>query len=662
LRLQREAQEDAERKLAAQRERERATRRALVRARKIAAGCAVLAVVAAAGAVFGYFGMKRAEQAEQNAVQTRRLAESARSEAEKLIVYLLDDFYLELEPVGRLDIVAELARRAIDYYRGLPPELRTAETDRNRALALVRLGAVLRTQNKADDAALALDEAVDTLSGLRQRGDTSETTTIGLAMGLVTKARNLDNQGRAAESQKLSLDGAALLKPLMTGTPSIALRRGYGMTMNFVGFAQLRNNDEEMAVQSLDEGRAALRSIDQLALDDVAAAALYTELSAWQVGALRALGRIDEARRVADDAIAVAGRILDKRPGNMQALRSRGLILISLAESEEGAMNAQRAIELAEAAIRNWQEFLRIDPTNAIALNNLSASYSQLASASFRTGRVGDSEAAIRAGLDVRRDKLQSPFHANGFASMSGFLAELESDRGRRREAEAALADLRNSREIALKRLAPGTFERTTLEIFFERFPTTVSFTDGDYASARRLARERNQIAQGLAPTSAGEKRLQAFILLQTQRQMAQSSLRMQKYADAEADVRQAIAYRQAIPPRNLDEEREAMDDQILLALALARQGRVADAQPVVAPVVRFHRELAARGGSDETQRLQLAQALYAAALAGAGRERPALLAEATRTLDALPAELRALKSTQLIRSDIAEEQKHRSG
>ncbi|MCM3905317.1 MAG: hypothetical protein ND866_26775, partial [Pyrinomonadaceae bacterium] len=54
---------------------------------------------------------------------------------------LLDDFYLELEPVGRLDIVAELAKRALDYYGALPAELRTAETDRNRALALVRYGA-----------------------------------------------------------------------------------------------------------------------------------------------------------------------------------------------------------------------------------------------------------------------------------------------------------------------------------------------------------------------------------------------------------------------------------------------------------------------------------------------------------------------------------------
>jgi tetratricopeptide (TPR) repeat protein len=661
VRLEREARDEAERKLAAQRERERATRRALMRARKIAMGCAVLAAVAAAGAVFGYFGMRRAQEAEQKAVETRRLAESARSEAEKLIVFLLDDFYLELEPVGRLDIVAELAKRAIDYYRGLPPELRTPETDRNRALALVRLGAVLRWQNNTDDAAVALNEAIEVLTRLRQQGDASETTAIGLALALVNNARNLDNQGRGADSVRIALDGAAVLQPMMTGAPSVALRRAYGTVMNFVGFAQMRNNDEETAVKSLEEGRTALRSIDNLALNDVAAAGLYTEVSAWQLGALRALGRVDDARRVGADAIDAASRILEKRPGNMQAMRSRGLLLSSLAETEDEAMNIRKANDLSEAAIRNWREFLRIDPSNAIALNNLAGGYGQMSGALYKLGRVGDAATAIRAGIDVRRDKGQSPFHASGLAGMSGFLSEVEADRGRRREAEAALADLGKFREVALKPVPPGKFERTTAEIFFDRFQGTLMMIDGDYAAARRWARERHQTAEKLATSSPGEERAKAFLLLQTQRRVAQASLRMRQYADAEADVRQAIAHRNSIPPRSLDEQREAMDDQILLAIAIARQGRRAEAQQVIAPALKFHRDLAARGGDDQTQRLQLAQALYASALAGGATERVAL-AEAARLIDGLSPELRALKSTELIRGDIAEEQKHRAG
>ncbi len=118
------------------------------------------------------------------------MAEAARGEAEKLIVYLLDDFYLELEPVGRLDIVAELAKRALDYYDALPAELRTPQTERNRALALVRYGAVLRTQSKLDDG----DEG-DRRGGRRcsvgcaSRATPPRSTAIGLALGLTTQAR-----------------------------------------------------------------------------------------------------------------------------------------------------------------------------------------------------------------------------------------------------------------------------------------------------------------------------------------------------------------------------------------------------------------------------------------------------------------------------------------
>jgi Mrp family chromosome partitioning ATPase len=128
------------------------------------------------------------------------MAEAALSEAEKLIVYLLDDFYLELEPVGRLDIVAALAKRAVDYYGALPPELRTTETDRNRSLALVRYGSALRIQSKLDESQKALSEAVDVLSKLRAQGDQSEATAIGLGMGLWGEARVASSKGEGLSS------------------------------------------------------------------------------------------------------------------------------------------------------------------------------------------------------------------------------------------------------------------------------------------------------------------------------------------------------------------------------------------------------------------------------------------------------------------------------
>ena len=230
-----------------------------MRARQIAAVCAVLAIGAAGSAVFGYVSMKRAQEAELKAQQTRQMAEAARGEAEKLIVYLLDDFYLELEPVGRLDIVAALAKRAVDYYAALPPELRTAETDRNRALALVRYGAALRNQSKLDESGKALSEAVDVLSKLRKEGDQSEATAIGLGMGLTSEARVASSQNRRAEEREFATQAVDVLKPLMAApNPSIPLRRAYGLAMTYLGFSQANTDEEEAAVETLEEARERL--------------------------------------------------------------------------------------------------------------------------------------------------------------------------------------------------------------------------------------------------------------------------------------------------------------------------------------------------------------------------------------------------------------------
>ncbi|MEP7068018.1 MAG: hypothetical protein ABI789_02210, partial [Usitatibacter sp.] len=256
LRLQREARDEAERQLAAQREREAATHKALVRARQVAAVCAVLAIEALASAIFGYQNMQRARSAEAN-------AQAARGEAEKLIVYLLDDFYLELEPVGRLDLVAELARRAVNYYRELPPELRTPETNRNRALALVRYGAALRYQAKLEEGEKVLREAVGTLEGLRKAGDNSEVTAIGLGLGLSALARTLDSSNKYAEADRLAGQSAEVLQPSMAAAaPSVAVRRAYGSVMIYRGFVAMRTGQEELGVKSLESARDAFRGID----------------------------------------------------------------------------------------------------------------------------------------------------------------------------------------------------------------------------------------------------------------------------------------------------------------------------------------------------------------------------------------------------------------
>ena len=71
------------------------------------------------------------------------LAEKARGDAEKLVGFLIEDFYAELEPTGRLETMGKLAHMAVSYYDGLPAELMTPQTQTYRGMALIREGGSL---------------------------------------------------------------------------------------------------------------------------------------------------------------------------------------------------------------------------------------------------------------------------------------------------------------------------------------------------------------------------------------------------------------------------------------------------------------------------------------------------------------------------------------
>jgi len=671
LRHEREARDEAERKLAAQRERESATRKALVRARQIAAGCAVLAIIAVGGTIFGYISTKRAQQAELKAQQTRALAESARGEAEKLIVYLLDDFYLELEPVGRLDVVAGLAKRAVDYYAGLPAELRTAETERNRALALARYGGALRYQSKLDESEKALSEATSVLSKLQREGDKSEATAIGLGLGLTFEARVRDSQANRQEAEQFAQQAVDVLKPLMSApNPSMSLRRAYGGALLYQGYAQNVGEEEEAAVKTLEEAREVFRSIDGLKLGDLPSAAAYAEVSSWEVDGLIAMGRLDEARRVGADGIRVAGEVLEKRPGHMPALRARALLADSLANGEMNDLHRRKALALSEQGSRDWEAFLKLDPSNQIAWHNLGVTRGRSSYALAGLGEVRKSQEAMRAALAVEAYAEPSAMIGTMLGFTDGYLAASEADSGNRQAAEAALAENRRHIQLSIKDLKADSFGRAILPEYLGWYavpapgvwygPYGLSRAAGDYETLRSQVRASLSRIEQIKPANPQQALAKNRLLYVAYRTLADASYNLKDYTAAETAIKQSIETQRAIPKRNLFDERDANDSLMLAAMIDARVERYSEAQKTIEPILKLNRELYARKDNDDlTQRAEFAQALYVSALAAPG-QKSAQLTQAAAILDGLPPEMRGLKSVSIWRERIVEEQKKR--
>ena len=660
LRHEREARDDAERQLAEQREREGATHQALVRARKIAAGCAVLAVFAVAGAVFGFFNMRRAQQAEAKAQATRLLAETARGEAEKLVVYLLDDFYQELAPVGRLDIVGALARRALDYYDGLPAALQTPATQRNRALALVRYGAVLRSQDKLAEGGKAIDEAVGMLETMRDQGDLSETTAIGLALGLAIQSRLAASAEAHGEGLKATTRALDVMKPLATAPDaSVAVRRAYAEVLNQHGFLLNRNDQNKAAIEALELARGTLAGIDGGKLDDLAAAALYAEATSWQVQALINLDRGDEAKRAGKEALAVAAKVLDKRPGHMQALRAQALTTSPLAALLIDEMHLSEALAMSDTTLKAWREFIRLDPGNTISWANLAVVYFNRNAALDALGKPADTVAELHTALNLDAAAPPGLLLRRTLTALAGRLAILEADRGNRKESDEALAAGRRLLEMLAARSPAGTFTAVLPMTAPEVWNVAAWQARGDDARALDAGRAVLPKLDALRADDPEQKRVKFYFQRILLRSMARSAYALKDYAAASRYMAGVAEIDKGRPRHGMGEKREIVNEQAFAALVLARLNRLPEAQALAAESLKFERELSPRNVDDPSQRLDLAISLYVAAVSGLG-DRAAQLAEAAALVDRLPAGTRALASTTQWRARIAEEQKTR--
>jgi len=642
LRKEREAREATERLLAAQRERELAARRGLVRARQVAAVCILLAVGAAGAAIFGYVSTRRAERAERDAQQTRAVALQARGQAEHLLGYLSDNFVRELESFGRLSVIAEFAQSQVEYFRKLPPALKDAETVRNGALAMLYYAKAERLAGHLASAKASADEAAGLLEDLQRRGDRSDATTIALAMGLTVQATILDNEFDP-KSSALAQRAAALLKPLATGpSASLAAQRAYVDALVRIGFEQINANRPKDALAVLGEAKRIAVADGAKTLAHVDLSAQYAEATAWQVESLLALGRVDDALAVGEDADAIADKLLEQRPGYRLALHATQVIDTNIGSSLTTELRPRESLKFQARAEGTSMTLVHLDPSNTITRNNLAVVHSGIADAYWSTGRlrdaikyyrlaVADADASIGGGAQFVL--LQRRF---------AFFAAYQS---------ATIGDFDGARSI----LAPSAAEQAALERAEAKggFPAAlafctptaadaeIAFERGDTATAVRLAAAAVARMQATHPDGGTQQSIHDSNLGFTLSLLGEAQYVGGEYAAAERSLRTAYTNRKASGDSTTDDQRDLGRISTWLALALVREHRDAEAQSVIRPVVAEQRRLAARNHGDQWQRFELAAALYADALAEPGA-RAARLAGARTIVAALPSEIRA--------------------
>ena len=647
LRHAREERDEAERQLAAQREREAATRRALVRARTIAAVCAVLMVIAGASAVFGWINYRRAHVADAEAQKARALAERARGDAEKLVGFLIEDFYEELQPTGRLDTMGKLAHMAVTYYDGLPAELLTPQTQVYRGMALVREGGALLASGDVQGANRAMHEARTLFEKLRAGGDRSEPATLGLALTLFTPYAAW-GPGGGPESKPTDLPQAAdLLRPLVYAPGSSRqVKLAYADILNYLSHSKVKKED---AVATCEEARKILGGMGALDLSDLTAASVYADTSDSEARHALALGRLDEAVRLEQEVYAIAEKVLAQRPGDLRSMQNRALAADLMGRVAARRHDYSEAAELAARSAQAGEDNVRFNPSDLSAWVYWVRGRDLLADALFEQGRVLESinlqRGTVALENDSRRPSSLGPLMWQTWAGLAGQEARI----GHADVAEKILKEaMRAIDEDAAMRPQDSVWRALIIVMKDNWRARLLAWTGNNQSAIEMTETAANRIKQIKIPDDDANSRtvhtnIRRFML--TTQGLAQ--VRLGLYAQAEMTQRE----RETLPPNAFsaaDPQDERSRARVMRAHAVAKQGRSEEARKLLQPDLEIYRGEQKRGARGVSFNRDLAYALYVDAITqpgdAAGRARKdAALAEAAGLIGGLSNEARQL-------------------
>jgi tetratricopeptide (TPR) repeat protein len=657
LRQERESREATERLLEEQSNRERATRRSLVRARQVAAICIVLAVGAVAAAIFAYLSTQRAQRAERLAEQTRVEAEQARTGAEHLLGYLGDDFYEQLTSFGRIDMISEFSKRQIDYFQSLPPRLRGDESIRDGANALTHHARAMRQVGKLDEGIKDATDSIQLLEGLQSAGDHSEATSIALALALAEEGGILSNRNNNAQALIVKKRAVAMLRPLADApNSSPAVRRAFVVVLTRMGFEYEASGQIAACVDTLEPALKLAMDLGARDVKDIDMAANYAEAGAWYTTCLGRLGRNADALKTGIETLAVTDKVLAQRPGHRLALHAAQVTGGGLARMAQKDLNPAEALRFGLENERTSKTLLALDPLSVTSMNNLGVAHLDIADSLVSAGKIQESlpyyrEALTDFGGASAGGAIFELIHASNVLPLAILQAQLGDQVGSAATlaAEAPfIARLRNT--------SKNDFVPALIEGILRVGSASVAFERGDLREARRLAMDAGEQIRSLKSSSSFEAKQVALGTYFAAYLAARASFLQGDYLTAERLEREALSNRKQWGTETFGDQAELNEISLWLGMALAKQGKNPEALGEIAPAVKFQRELAARNHGDVSVPVRLAYALYAQSLADPAH-RAALLKESASLLDAAPPAVKAMTDTKLWRELVRQAQ-----
>ena len=262
-----------------------------------------------------------AERNELIAQQQRELAETRRDEAEGLIEFMLGDLRQELEPVGRLSILTNVADRALKYYEDTD-DMSACKSASGAARAKYLRTRIAVSQDNFTQARAYSDDALNLLESMAADcGDVKQFVT-NHSHALQWSA-DLDIMQQAIDSDRRKLDPAILRKyeRAKANLEGFTSRETASLDMKIevvdanilVGKYHMRVNQPDKALIQFQAAKdilaAEYSAVDPLIKSPISDGFLirdkYADILSWISGAYEKLSKLDKSFATLQDARAI---------------------------------------------------------------------------------------------------------------------------------------------------------------------------------------------------------------------------------------------------------------------------------------------------------------------------------------------------------------------
>ena len=364
-----------------------ALERAQRRRKQITALAAVASIVMLVVSVLGI-----------QAIRARSEADFRRGQAEDLISFMVGDLRSKLTPVGRLDVLDDVGKKAMDYFAAIPKSSVTDADLMRRSKTLSQIGNVRMAQGKLPEALELFQESVTIAQEVTSRNPSVAEwqVALGESHGSVGEAlrRQSDFNG-ALEHLQIRIEIAKALTAKYPDNSEYQLELSYA----YVDLGRLQEIQSDHQGAALQAYRESLAIKQQMAARDPENTGRQVDLAVSHSSiaqVLDKLGDLQGALKSSTNELAIREALSMKDPRNMDwkiklamSHGSIGSLLRIMGQSEAALMHLQ--------AYRNiTQELTERDPANNAWQWEFAVSQLNVAFALLRVGSRDDSGSLLQ--------------------------------------------------------------------------------------------------------------------------------------------------------------------------------------------------------------------------------------------------------------------------